>query len=922
MKRKLHKLIALIVATAMLCALFPMGATAEEVEPQELLTLLGTSRSEVYDNSGAEVLALAFRFRIDAAGLAYGEGRKTMTDNATVTFGGESYHLVRIGAVMANKAAVGNNPNAMVVGNKNVTHIEGRFLYALGKTYGEIVARIVNIPYERINTLIYARPYYVYENADGEEVYVYGNIDSANASGKKVRYSLDTAVVDWTAGSVDATTGEVCASEAELRTDFINNTDLLIRLPETDKGTPTAFVRAHYYSTEGYISYVDVTANWTVLNDLVIPQDTAMVRLTAIDNPEEETVTHPSSVVEDILITANKKMGAIPLTFQKGGLSEETGVETDDPTYNRTGYLAVQDVLVKPENNCKFVVYYYDAEGTFLYCEDMAMAKAKRLLDLTPLEASYVRFQLHQEQVEIEDDEYLEEDEEPLTRTVTDQPEESTIPSYAAYFQAYIYGSTQYEDFSSEADEEEEVPTTTESTTETTLEETTNTSHSDPTASESDSTTATSSTTSTTKKTVSTTKKTTTKKKTTTTKTENLVLTADVPENKGVQNALWRMKQLVDITYTPIKTLPQSYKDYAANVQRKGIPYSSTRIEQAYVPNNVSFHTFMTALQNPKSYLYTVDLGEDYGNINGDTYYGTVCSTTCGYALDIVGDYTTYQWTQIPGMELLKKQDLQQLKLGDTIVGQGHVVMITGIVRDQYGRIVEVEVSESGGIRASAKKSTITALEERFPADQYEYCRYSKISSVTYTASEYVAVGNEKTQTVSYNTSIIPRKGDKANWRTSETIVLDVLKKSTFTDVEIYRWVDDDWALYQTKDIATTIKLTKQKPGVYKARLTNGSKNSKWCYWRVVDAVSEGVHYQSTRQVKVSFSASNAEPLFVQWMNGNTNATVRITQLTEEQKKQGYGIFVPAKGDLKVRVAFKTAYGIIYSELPDIITVQ
>ena len=662
MKRKLRKLMALILATAMLCVLIPMGATAEEVEAQDLLTLLGTSRSEVYDNKGNEVLALAFRYRIDADGLAYGEGRKTKTDDATVTFGGESYQLVNFGLITANKSAIGNNPTTFVVENadgKNIVNIPAVYLFSCSKKSGEYIGRIMNIPYARMDTIIYARPYFIYKNADGEEITVYGDIDTANASGKKVRYALDTGDLGWSAGSVDATTGEACASDVEMRTNFVNSTDLLIRLPETDTGVPTAFVRAHYYSADAYLSSVDVTANWTVLSDLGIPKDTVLVRLTAIDNPEEETVTNPAEVVNTILITANKKMGAIPLAFEKGGLSEETGDEIDAPTYNRSDYLAVQDVLVKPENNCKFVAYYYDAEGNFLYCEDTFMAKAKRLMDITPLEAAYVRFLLKQEQVEIEDDEYLDENGDPLILTVTDEPDEGSVPTYAAYFNAYIQGSTQYEDFSSEADEDE-VESTTATTTETTLEETTNTSHSDPGASESDATTVT--TTSTTKKTVSTTKKSTTKKTTTTTKGENLVLTADVPENRGVQNALWRMKQLVSITYTPIRTLPQSYKDNAANVERKGIPYSSTRIEQAYVPNNVSFHTFMTALQNPTSYLYTVDLGRDYGNINGDTYYGTVCSTTCGYALGIVGDYTTYQWTQIPGMTLLKKQDLKILR--------------------------------------------------------------------------------------------------------------------------------------------------------------------------------------------------------------------------------------------------------------------
>lgn len=931
MKHRLQKLMALMLVTALLCCLIPLGATAEEAEAKDLLTLVGTSRSELYDGvvnkQPMKVAALAFRYRIDAPGLSHNKG-ETNTEEATVTFGGNTYQLKTFGVLTANKATIGNSPSTFVrenADNKNVTDIEAKFLLSCNNNSGEFIGRIINIPasekMDKTDTLIYARPYFVYTDDAGEEVIVYGDIDSANASGKKVRYAVEVDSLRWFAGGVNTTDGTELESTKEVRTDFINNTDLLVRLPEASNGTPTAYVRAYYYSAEEFLSAVDVTANWTVLKDLGIPNGAVAVRLVAFA-ADGSAIADAEAFGGQILVTANKKGEEMPLTFQRGGLLAETGEEVPDATLSRTDYVQVQDLIVRPESGSSFVAYFYDGEKQYIGCSDFFMVQAKKLLDIAPDNAVYARFAVRYEEPVIEDDEY---EEEPEIDLLSEEPEtETLVPVAVAYFYAYLAGSEAYDDFADEAMEEETEatePLPTEPTESTTTTESTvpseSTNSGAPTASTN--TTKTTGTTKTTSTTKTTAKPTTTK---TTKPGTSVVLTEDKPENQGVQNALWRMQQLVNISYTPLATVPQSYKDLPANVTKKGIPYSSTRIEQAYVPNNVSFHTFMTALQNPKSYLYTVDLGEDYGNKNGDTYYGTVCSTTCGYALGIVGDYTTYQWTLIPGMELLKEQNLQDLKLCDTIVGQGHVVMITGIWRDKNGRIVQVEVSESGGIRANAKKCTITALEERFPSDLYEYCRYTKLAKVTYTASEYVAVGEEKAQKVSYNTAIIPRKGDKANWRASETVILDVLNKASYTKVEIYKYNSGDWVKQSTKDIATTIKLKGLGAGTYRARLTNGTKTSKWCYWKVADVVSKGEHYQGTRKVKVSFSAAAAEPLFVQWMNGHTNATVRITQLTKEQIEQGYGIFVPAKGDLKVRVAFKTSYGIIYSELPEIITVR
>ena len=637
---------------------------------------------------------------------------------------------------------------------------------------------------------------------------------------------------------------------------------------------------------------MDVKDNWTVLGDLGIPADAVGVRLTAYA-ADGSAVTDVAALGDSISVTGNKKQETVPLTFLSGGLSAQDGSETEDVACVRTGYLSVQDVLVKPEGGVCFVPYFYDSDKQFISCGSFAMTYAKKVLDIAPASTAYVRFLLTTTASSDPDEE------EPLTAAV-----DSVVPSEMAQFFAYMAGSEGYRNFEDEAAIEETEPTEPTESTEPSV-PTDPSVPSDP----SDPSTTGSSTTTTT----------TTKKPTSTTtgSTAPVVLTADKPENQGVQNALWNMKQLVSISYTPIRTVPQKVKDLPANVTKKGIPYSSTRIEQAYVPNNVSFHTFMTALQNPNSYLYTVDLGEDYGNINGDTYYGTVCSTTCAYALGIVPNYTTYQWTEIPGMTLLAEQDLQNLKLCDTIVGQGHVAMITGIQRDQNGKIVKVEVSESGATFAHASTCTITALEERFPAHLYDYCRYADLANVTYTASEYVAVGSEKAQTVEYNKNLATRKGDKSNWRTNETVELDVLRKGSYTHLEIFR----DEVSIAVLPLASAYRLTEAKykvPGAYRARLIKegSTSRSKSCYWIMTDAASTAELYQGTRQVKVSFSATNAEPLYIQWINGTSNATIHITLLTDAHKEVGYGIFKPARAYLKARVAFRTDYGIIYAELP------
>lgn len=392
---------------------------------------------------------------------------------------------------------------------------------------------------------------------------------------------------------------------------------------------------------------------------------------------------------------------------------------------------------------------------------------------------------------------------------------------------------------------------------------------------------------------------------------------SDVPENAGVRNALLNMKQLEQIKYTPLKDIPQQKGDFEAGVEHTGIPYSSTRPEALFAPANVSLHTFMTAVQNPNSYLYTVDLGES-GNVNGHTYYGTVCSTACGYALGIAPNYSTHQWAEIPGMKVIDNQSAGGLKLADTVVGKGHVVMITGITRTKRGKIGTITTTEAAGSGVFSLDYTPAAFERKYPPSDYQYCRYTKVNTVKHEASPYVAVGDEKPQTVTYNTAIIPRKGDKANWLKGQDVVIDVLKPGKYTRVEIYK----DGKLHTTKAIESVITLSDLAAGSYKARLTDGTNASDWCYWIVVDATSSAVARGSDGKVTVTFSATNATPRWVQWADGKHNGTLHITELTARQAADGVAECSYAAGSYKIRVAFETEYGIIHSELPKAIKVK
>ena len=152
-----------------------VGRVGGEIYPEELISYGGSSIKENNDGIG-----LAFRFMIDAA-----SGQKTSTNeyvenSGKITLDETQYDLVRMGAVMTNRQAVGTTDFTLDdVNGTNVIDIQGQYLAGLTSESVSFAVRIIDIPAAKTGTEIYARPYYVYlEN--GVEVTVYGDIRSNN----------------------------------------------------------------------------------------------------------------------------------------------------------------------------------------------------------------------------------------------------------------------------------------------------------------------------------------------------------------------------------------------------------------------------------------------------------------------------------------------------------------------------------------------------------------------------------------------------------------------------------------------------------------------------------------------------------------------------------------------------------------------
>lgn len=377
---------------------------------------------------------------------------------------------------------------------------------------------------------------------------------------------------------------------------------------------------------------------------------------------------------------------------------------------------------------------------------------------------------------------------------------------------------------------------------------------------------------------------------------------ADEPETLGQLACLARIRQLRDIQYVPVAELPYNGGTYAAGTVITGLPYSSVRKTDKFIGYNVSLHTFMTALHNPKSVLYTRESTEYHAK----TWYGTNCSTFVSYAYDFPYHNATAIFAD---MDCIEPIDVADMKLCDAAnmieegASGGHIVIISGIVRNGAGKIVTVEISESDGIGVSATTMSYEAfLYEYLERQGYKMYRNRALYKVGYAASPYVPLFPEEPADAAAYSDLSTDLGDQATILTGESITLQPLVSAGYTAMKLYR-KGAEVGSYAVAD-TTLSNLT---AGKYTAKLYPEGENSRTQFIVCSAAVSQnGKRY--------SFSGEYGTPIRVVFKD-STGFTVKAVDLTEEDVELGYiDIDYADETVTTVCVPFRNEFGFVVAQ--------
>ncbi|MBE6606901.1 MAG: hypothetical protein E7635_07715 [Ruminococcaceae bacterium] len=328
---------------------------------------------------------------------------------------------------------------------------------------------------------------------------------------------------------------------------------------------------------------------------------------------------------------------------------------------------------------------------------------------------------------------------------------------------------------------------------------------------------------------------------------DNLIY--DKPRSKGEENAIKRAHQLLNTKWTPIwecKFNEEKYV-YPAKSGRKfseaegytGLPYSSTRVLDKIVGLDISFDTFISAVDNPASILYKrnlADFNDDAFNptINNVFFaYGVVCSSLVSYVLDLPLHRCTHELDISPEFDEITDKCSNSLELCDVIVTSrsdgrtgGHVRIITGLGRDNEGNVKSVEYTE--GVQPFSRKRIKT--DEEFnktfigsgdKEGKYRIFRYKYIDGIR----EPMPYKTEQ------NHDLILNLGNGTNYIFGEDVEINIMGEADtlvvesdnasvsieVADIKLTSLWGENYRIYKTSSLA---------PGFYRAYLVKKGKKS------------------------------------------------------------------------------------------------
>lgn len=378
------------------------------------------------------------------------------------------------------------------------------------------------------------------------------------------------------------------------------------------------------------------------------------------------------------------------------------------------------------------------------------------------------------------------------------------------------------------------------------------------------------------------------------------------------EKAAAHARLLSQLRWTPVAdTLPNRKGGYfEKGKEYVGVPYSSVRSEGRYIGFDIGLRTFLAAVENPHSVLYTETLKGKVSN--AAAYYGSVCSAYTSYALGcgIPEVSRRYGPPVGKGIILVQPQSAEAAQVGDVIYtphatesSGSHVEMITAVTRDPAGKIDSIRVEES--------RPPTTATTERSSAnfEKHLATRNKQLLRITDREAWRAANRSEPLLFPDYEMDSVPAKinrallldlGDWVPYQKGQPVKINVMDRDNLGLKTLVIQLGDNVVEQVSLEGPGVHEFILQTCGDYSAHVIHddGSK-SQACEFAVCDLalrLPEGSAAMAGGW-EVTFKAENIKPIAIYLWNSGDSYGRHPLFLTE--KEQQMGTFTIPTGLLK-----------------------
>ncbi len=360
-------------------------------------------------------------------------------------------------------------------------------------------------------------------------------------------------------------------------------------------------------------------------------------------------------------------------------------------------------------------------------------------------------------------------------------------------------------------------------------------------------------------------------------------------------NVKSRIELMSNISWTPAGQVPKvnakEFDFYVAGTQVTGIPYSAsgTSVEwsiKGYLGRDISFHTFLSAVKNPKSVLYT----EDYRKSEADwgvkaPYYGTDLTAAAFFVWGVPATYAMgdIEANKLPFLKKKDSQEIDDLQAADGIfcyvptTNEGRLLVVADAQHDSDKKLKTISVFESspaGTKLTEYSRSDFRDFVESFPAAPFYYAIDFKGYKTQLTSTPFA---EQSLTDVNMNvpTDLCVHGGDMVSIAAVKGVDIDILSDK-YTKIQIYR--DNELTKEDELEPGAGTYHFDGGIGMYKARLSSASGNSDYTYFELTD---QSVEYEYKNDVLTIKTGTNTSvPQFVS-LNDNTQLAHLVTKKSD-----------------------------------------